>query len=240
MKPSFELRITSVTTVTDIPNTWSDDRYRELLTHLECEDIGEIPPADLRSYVVMTLQDLEPQEAALKLLMFCFGNELTLGKQQHLSEEMCVERCWEEYADIEHHERLFVVQVLFHEAHEDTPLPEINQIEAVLRAANEDAQEWLTEHCSTAPAPFLPERLLVRCLADALPDRAILNRLFEDQIKGAEFSEAVHILWKIQAEAVPAEDEGFAGYKLSLYSPIRWTGDLEGGRVVICEPAMGD
>ena len=239
MQPSFELSITSVTTVAEMPDTWSEDRYRALLTHLDYDDAAGVPAADLRSYVTMTLQDLDQQDAAKALLAFSLGDDMTPGKLQHLSEEMMVDRCWEESPDLEHHERLFNAQVLLNEAHSDTPQPEINQIEATFAAANEAAEKWLKENCATAPAPFLPKRLLVRCIAGAMPDGAILNRLFDDQINGAEFTEAEYILWRIQAALVPAEGARGSGYQVSLYSPLRWTGDLEEGQSVTCETFLG-
>ena len=240
MRQSFELAITNLSPASSLPNAWSDEQCRALLTQLEFEDAVSTPAADLRSYVVMTLQDKKPAEAARALLDFAFGDEMTAGKKHNLAEEMLFERCWEEYADIECHERLFNAQVMLNEAHPDTPQPEINQIEAVFSSLNEAAVSWLRDHVGANAQPSLSERLLVRSMAAALPAKAILNRLFEDQIRGADFAGAEHILWQIQSVAQPAAEDRELRYQLSLYSPLRWTGELQEGMAVTCEPFLGD
>tara|TARA_R110002072_G_scaffold273219_1_gene433631 strand:+ start:13864 stop:14643 length:780 start_codon:yes stop_codon:yes gene_type:complete len=240
MRPSFEFAITNLSIVTELPNAWSEDQCRALLQQLEFEDAASTPAAELRSYIVMTLQDLKPAEAARALLHFVFGDEMTEGKKNNLGEEMLIERCWEEYADIECHERLFNAQVMLNEAHPDAPQPEIHRIEAVFSSLNEAAASWLQENVDATAQPNLSERLLVRSMAAAVPEKAILNRLFEDQIGGAEFAEAEHLLWQIQATAIPATDGRDVRYQLSLYSPLRWSGDLEEGLTVACEPFLGD
>lgn len=239
MLPSFELTVTTVATVAELPNAWPDDQIRALLVHLKFEDAAAIEASELRSYAVMALQDLEDHEAGAALLDFLFRDELTAGKKTNLGEEMTKEPCWEEYADLDCHERIFNVHTMLNQSHDQTPIPEIHRIEAVLSSLNEAAADWLTEHCCETPTPSLPESLLVRCIAAGLPDNAILNRLFEDQIKSGAFAEAAYILWQIEAAELPAEDGRAKRFSVSLYSPIRWTGDLQEGTTVTCEPHLG-
>lgn len=238
MLPSFELAVTTVASCTELPNAWPDAQIRELLVHLKFEDTAAIEASELRSYAIMALQDLEDHEAAAALLDFVFGDEMTTGKKQNLGEEMTKEPCWEEYADLDCHERIFNVHTLLNLAHDQTPLPEIHRIEAVLRSLNEGAESWLLENCLEAPTPSLPESLLVRCIAAGLPNNAILNRLFEDQIKSGAFVEAAYILWQIEATVLPADDGRGKRIGVSLYSPIRWTGDLHEGTAATCEPHL--
>ena len=234
MLPSFELAVTAVTPVSELPQAWQSEQMRSLLKHLKFEDAAAVPAPELRSYAIMALQDLEDHEAASALLDFAFGNELTAGKKKNLGEEMTKEPCWEEYADLECHERIFNAHTMLNLAHEQTPLPEIHRIDAVLSSLNEEAAAWLGEHCSE-PKSLIPASMLVRCISAALPDNAILNRLFEDQIHSGAFAEAEYILWQIEATAKAPEDSREKRVGLSLYSAIRWTGGLHEGTTATSE-----
>lgn len=237
MHPRFELSVQSVEPALEIPATWSGQDCAALLLHLEFEDIGSIPAGELRDFAVMALQELEPAEAARALLDTVFGSELSDGKKQNLAEEMTVDRCWEEYPDLECHERIFNAQVLLHRAHSETPEPGIVRVGAVLSALDAEAAQVLAAGSGSA---MVPEPLLVRCIAAALPERAILNRLFEDPIAGGPFAEAEHLVWHVESTELPPEGPRLRRVDLSLYSPVRWLGDLEPDLVVECEPHVDD
>jgi len=170
----------------------------------------------------MALQDLEAVDAAAALIELSIGDRLNRGRKQNLAEEMTTDRAWEEHADLSLHEAIFNAQVMLHTAFPSTSAPEIYQIEIGLKPLNAVAKAYLAERPMGPNGPTLPEAVLVRALASAMPADAIINRLFEDQIASHAFPEAESILWWIQTTA--DEDQNL---KISLYSPIRWMTPLE-------------
>lgn len=241
MKPKFELSINSVSVVHELPGTWSEKDYGSLLRQLEFDDAASIPADQLRDYAIMALQDLEDDQAARALVDFIFGDRLSEGKKQNLAEEMTTDRLWEEYPDLGCHERIFNAQILLNQAYPETPQPEINRVEVVLSSLNQAGDAYLQKHHSQASGKSIPEALIVRCLASALPDNSILNRLFDEQIGGkVRFTEAEHILWHVYPEKVPAEGGRRERYRLTLYCPIRWTGELSDATIIECEPFVRD
>jgi len=231
MKPKFELKINTVETVNELPESWSTAAYRELLTQLEFDGLEDVPEDQLRDYAVMALQDLEPADAAAALVELTIGDRLSDGRKQNLATDMPTDRCWEEYPDLSCHEAIFNAQILLNQAFPETPIPEINKVGAALSSLNQPAEQFLVDH-----ATAIPEAVLVRCLASAAAEDSILNRLFEDPIAGADFPEAENIAWQVITESLPPEGSKRQRRSLSLYSPIRWTSDLEDDLAVECEP----
>lgn len=231
MKPKFELKINTVETVNELPESWSTAGYLDLLKRLEFDGVDEVPIEQLRDYAIMALQDLEPPEAAAALIEMTIGDRLSDGRKQNLATEMPTDRCWEEYPDLSCHEAIFNAQILLNQAYSETPIPEINKVSATLSSLNQAAEQFLMDH-STA----IPETVIVRCLASAAADDSILNRLFEDQIAGGDFPEAENIAWQVITETIPPEANKRQRRSISLFSPIRWTSDLEDDLAIECEP----
>jgi len=231
MKPKFELTINNIEIANQLPGTWTDPECLALLQQLEFDGANDLPVHQLREYAAMALQDLEPSEAAAELLKSTIGTRLSTGKQQNLAEDMTTERQWEEYPDLSCHELIFNAQVLLNQAFEETPQPEINKVEATLSSLNQAAEQYLSNR-STA----LSEAFVVRCLASATAENSILNRLFEDQILAGAFPEAPHIAWNVITESLTPEGNHRQRRKLSLYIPMRWTGDIEEDVSIECEP----
>ena len=234
MKPKFEITINSVSLVNQVPGTWSEDDCLRFLQHLEFDGADAIAPAERREYAVMALQDKSEVEAATVLIEFLIGKKLNDGRTQNLAEEMTTDRMWEQYADLALHEPIFNAQVLLHQAFPATPQPEINQIGITLRAIDAAATDYLNDLAAASPPKLIPEAVVLRCIAAAMPPDAILNRLFDDQLAGAAFPEAETILWQTRGEALT--DGGKPARKISLYSPIRWTSPLEEDRTAECTP----
>ncbi len=235
MKPKFELRINTVETVNELPESWSTEGYVALLKRLEFDGIEDVPEDQLRDYAVMALQDLEPAEAAAALIDITLADRLSDGRKQNVATDMPVDRCWEEYPDLSCHEAIFNAQVLLNQAYPETPAPEINKVDAILSSLNQAAEQYLARH-----GDAIPEAVVVRCLASAASEDAILNRLFEDQISGGDFPEAEHIAWHVATGSLPPEGNQRQRRSLSLFSPIRWTSDLEDDLAIECEPAVDE
>lgn len=240
MNPKFEVSIKSVSVVNELPNTWSERDCLALLRQLEFADVDSIPADQLRDYAIMVLQDLGENEAADAVVDFVFGDTLNDGKKQNVSEEMTQDRLWEEYPDLACHERIFTAQFMLNQAYPGTPQPEINKIEMELSSLNQSAESYLQTH-NSEHSLGIPEALIVRCIAAGLSDRAILVRLFEEQLKGdSKFPEAVYILWHVYPKRLAADGGRKERYELTLYCPTRWTGELEDGVTLDCEPFIRD
>lgn len=235
MKPKFEISVLTVSRSQQLPGTWSEDDCLRLLQHLEFDGADALAPAERRDYAIMALQDKEDVEAASQLIEFGIGDRLNRGRKQNLAEEMTTDRAWEEFADLSLHEAIFNAQVMLSAAFPSVPSPEIYQIALRLKPLNPAATHYLGDLPTGAAGPALPETVLLRALASAMPTDAIINRLFEDQVAGQPFPEAEHILWQIQS-TVDADQ----GLQISLYSPIRWMTPLEEDMTAEVEPFIED
>ncbi|MEQ9298475.1 MAG: hypothetical protein RIF33_07925 [Cyclobacteriaceae bacterium] len=220
MKTSFEIEITKITEVVDVPHSWSDEQYLELLEKCDVDDIKDIPHEEVRDYALLALQDLEPDEAAERLLQTKLGDKLSQGKIENLAQEMKNERVWEEYVDISMHEKLY---------HCASPL---------YMAFPRKVSEADARFCSLKINPQTPysakvlsdldESMLTRMLADGMSDHSILNRFFNDKLVKGPFNEAEHIVWQyevINSEALPLSIE--------LYTSAYWLGDLTKSEVYV-------
>lgn len=234
MKHKFHLAITDFKTVDELPSTWPDKDCLALLQQLEFADSDSIEAGQFRDYAIMALQDLEIDEAAHALLDFAFGDKLAKGKKQNIAEDMQREPLWEEYPDLAYHEPIFNLQRLFNLAFEQTPKPEVNRLQITLTPETPASEAYLAEILSSAK----PEAFIVRCLAAALPETSIVNRLFEDPILKAEFPEAEHIVWHVQSGPRGKDERGRQIYELTLFSPQRWSNDLEDSPPTLCEPYL--
>lgn len=234
MPTKFTLTIDSFETITELPDIWNANECLQLLEALEYEGAKDIAPSELKDYAIMALQDLEIDGAAQALLDFVFADKLSKGKKQNIAEDMQREPLWEEYPDLSYHEPIFKIQHIFNLAFQQTPKPEANRIEATIAPTDQTGAARLARILTTQK----PEPFIVRCLAAALPESSILNRLFEDPIAGGTFTEAEHIVWQIQSELGPRDDKGRQAYKLTLFSPQRWSNDLEDAPETLCEPFL--
>lgn len=220
MNPTFEITIEKYEKLTAMPESWPAAACRTLLATLEFDGADELADEELRSYAAMALQDLEPEEAASVVLAHTLGELMTAGQIQNLREEMKDDRKWEEGADMRAHEPIFNAQILLSEAFPDTyAVPDIVRLTALVRSLGPDGETLLGEPIS--------EPLLVRMLADGMPDSAVLKRLFEDSLAKGPFPEASQILWQYKVEALADDDAPGVACRVVLCSPKSWVGALE-------------
>ena len=177
----------------EIVGAWDPAAYRALLQHLEYEEGADASDDDLAELCVMSLQDMQPTEAATALLTHRMSDVMVKGKIQSVVEDMRDEKLWEYFADMSLHERLFSVGTLLYRAFPDTfPQPDAVQVELSIKATNDPAQALLGRP--------LHESLLVRLLADGMEPDATLHRLFDEQLAGKAFPEADTIVWTVVSE----------------------------------------
>lgn len=210
MKNNFKVKITKFTNLKELPNSRGKKDYTSILEALDFDGIDQISDDELEEMCLMSLQDLEPQEAAKVCIKLDLGTKLKDGQIDHLSTEMLEEKLWEEYADLSLHENFFNIgSLLFKAFPKDFPTPDAVSIEMEIEACNKPSQEDL--------ANSLSESLIVRMLTDGMDDHSVLKRLFEDQIKSHSFPEAQNIVWTFTHEKISVER-----YKINLISSGYW------------------
>lgn len=190
MKPSFELTIDELLVVDELPGTWTDEKYREVLTRLEIPDAADVPPEELLEMCVMALQDLEPLECSELTLDVCLHGILKEGQIRNAAHDLREETLWETYSDLAAHEPLYRGAWLISKAFpRDFPTPSIARVALRVAPLNEPARKRLSQ--------ALSEATVLRLLAGVMDSSSILLRMFGDQVRGEAFPEAEWLLWTL-------------------------------------------
>jgi hypothetical protein len=196
MPAQFNVQIGSFRKINKIPNAWSNEEYLQLMAIMGLnDDLEGMEATELREMCMMSLNDLEPNEAAKIVLTHLFS-ELPEGKIDQLSNDMMGDRMWEEYSDCLLHEGFFSAYSLLREAFNGV-FAEPSGVEFMVNVTATDAEDLNIFDESLHAS-------MVRLLASGLSPDALLHRLYEDQITGTHFPEAPGILW--QLESVSSED----------------------------------
>jgi hypothetical protein len=199
MKASFELSIDEHLAVDELPGTWTDERYREILERLEIPDAQSVPHEELLEMCVMALQDLEPLEASELTLDVCLQGILKEGQIRNAAHDLREEALWENYPDLRAHEPLFRGAWLISRAFpREFSTPEIARLDLRLAPLNESARKRISQP--------LNEATVLRLLAEVMDSSSILARMFGEQLAGGDFPEAEYLLWTLD-ELHRSEDE---------------------------------
>lgn len=186
---TFTVERLSFQHLTELPNAWQNADYLALLQQLDYDNPEALAPAELKEMCQMAITDLEPAAAAEAVLTYLFSEELKDGQIEQLAHQMETEKLWEENPKLELHQGFFNATQLLYDAYNGKfPHPQAVEFKVKVTAADPaDLAALETE-------PALP---LLRLLAPGLSDRALLHRLFGDQLAGGEFPEAQSIMWQI-------------------------------------------
>lgn len=215
MQAQFTVQIGSFRKINKIPNAWSSEDYRVLMEIMGLDDgLEGMDAAELREMCMMSLNDLEADEAAKVVLTHLFADELandelTEGKIEQLSHDMSDDRLWEEYSDCLYHERFFSAYALLREAFNGI-FAQPTGVEFLVNVTAGNIEEMAIFDES-------PCASMVRLLANGLNDNDLLHRLYEEQIQGEQFPQAPGIVWKLQQVA----DEGLTR-QFSVVSSSFW------------------
>jgi len=186
--PTFTVERLSFQHLAALPDAWQNADYLALLNKLNYENPEAIAPAELADMTKMALTDLEPAEAAEAVLGHLAGEELTKGQTDQLAHQMQTEKLWEENPNFALHQKFFNATQLLYDAYNGKfPHPQAVEFKVKITAASPD---------DLAALDHEPAATLLRLLAPGLSDRALLHRLFSDQVAGGEFPEAASILWQ--------------------------------------------
>lgn len=219
MAKRFDISVTGLDKVFEMPGIWTDKDYRQLASQLEVEDIDDISGADLLEMLLMALQDLEPREAADAVLAYKLQSSVKPGARQNIVQDLVEgQRPWEESADIKLHAPVFAAAVLLQKAFPKRfSKPDILRLTLLMNGLTPEASSIL----STQPeAAFV-----TRVLADAMDDNSILERLFDEQLASSSFPAAESIIWKADFSEQSRGERSSA--VLTVYSSKHWLGAME-------------
>lgn len=218
MSKPFHVSVQGLKKIHDMPGTWAEDDYRSLLNQLEIDDIDEIASEELLDFVLMALQDLEPEEAGEQVLAYKLQDSVTAGYRQNVVQDLLEgQRPWEENADITLHARIFAAALLLYQALPKCfPKPDMMHLTLQLQARTEAAKSLLAEPPEAA--------FVTRILADGMDEHSILERLFDEQLLARQFPEAEGIIWLAEFSEQSADG---ASATLTVYSSHHWLHDLE-------------
>ena len=214
MQAKFSVQIDSFHKISKIQNAWSNEDYRALMSIMDFDDdVDAMEAAELREMCMMSLNDLEPADAAKAVLTHLFP-ELPKGKIEQISHDMIDDRSWEEYPDCLFHERFFSAYALLREAFNGIfAKPAGVELTMTVTAAHDEDMAIFDESLASS---------IVRLLASGQGDDALINRLYEDQIQGTQFPEAPGIVWQLKQTA----DTGLTR-EFSLISSNFWMENFE-------------
>jgi hypothetical protein len=185
----FSVERLSFAMIHELPHSWENKDYLGLLTQMGYENPEEIPDSELQAMCLMSLTDVEPVEAAQVTLGYLFAGHLSAGQIENLSHQMLTEKLWEEYPELSLHQGFFKATQLLYTAY-NGKFPRAEAVQFQLKLTPE-------EGASLSLFDGNPEAPLLRLLAQGMPDRALLNRLFSEKLAGDSFDEAKHILWQL-------------------------------------------
>ncbi len=211
--PLFRARVLAHRALVPADSPFVAADFAALLEAADFPDVASIAPDELREMCLLALQELEPAEASLLVLKHAVGDRLRKGQLENLSHELGDEKHWEHYPDMRLHEVLFHVSSLMWEAFPGSfPTPDAVRFELGIEPVDDEARALLDQG--------LHEVVLVRLLADGMPQGALLHRLFEDQLHAGPFPEATAIAWTV---ATSAEGEGI---RVVVTGSAAWLGPL--------------
>ncbi|MDF1664408.1 MAG: hypothetical protein P1V97_21770 [Planctomycetota bacterium] len=219
MKPLFNVSVSSLTTLHDMPHTWDADDCRQLLLQLEMEDVEELAASDLLEMTLMALQDLEPDEAADAVLECKLQKSISVGARQNIVQDFLGDQNpWEEGADVMLHSKIFASAVLLQKAFPKIfAKPDLMELVLEVTALHADAGALL----SKTPEPAF----VARILGDGLSERSILERLYDKQLHSQCFPEAPGIIWHAEFSHVTSAVPPSA--TLTVYSSVPWLQAME-------------
>ena len=217
MKYKYLVELQELIEVHEISGAWTNQKFIELLKHIDFDDVEAIPDDELKDMTLMALSDLDPEEAAIKVLEFRFGDRLNKGQRQNIAEELKEDRLWEEYADLKYHEELFnVACMLFWSFPKVYSEPDIVRIQLKIQALNP---------VSELNVKNLNASFIARILNDGMEDNNMIYRLFDEQINSNKFTESEDIIWQFEESAYSDSDHSKV---LILYTSWNWVEKLKG------------
>ncbi len=215
MQNNFNVEIKNYKSIHALPDYWDSKKYKDLLNIMEYGDIADLSDQELKEMCFLSLADNEPEQAAKIILSYIFEEDLTEGQINNLSHEMLSEKLWEEYADINLHEKLYNAHQILFDAY-NGKFPNTEAVSFNIIIFHEDGQQldiFKVEHNYSA---------IVRLLAQGMPENTLISRLYKDEIKSHNFSEAKDIIWQLNLK-----EQRSNSFNFEVISSNYWFKDLK-------------
>jgi hypothetical protein len=218
MEKEFKVDVLSFAKISEIKNAWVTDDYIALLAMMDIaeDELSGMNESELHEMCLMSLNDFEHHESANFLLRHIFKDDITEGKIDQLSHQMAEDNLWEEYPEPAYHMGLFNAYGLLRKAYNGIfSEPTGVHFTLKIRADKEDSFDIFEPS---------PHAVIVRILSKGLSETVILNRLYDEQLRGDSFHDAKSILW-ILKEISSTENER----QYEITSSELWFGELNEG-----------
>lgn len=213
-KNSFTVKCLSFETIQELPNSWPEKNFKELLNLMPDKSPSVPSQIGLKETVLASLNTYDHEEAAKIILDYVFANRLTKGQILSISNEMLEEKCWEEHPDLSMHKELFMVNQLLYQAFSGQfPYPDAVQFQVSIKANELHGISIFDDN---------PEATLIRLLVAAMPDDNLILRLFEEQIAGTMFNDAKDVIWQLKSKKTSENELIF-----DIVSSSYWFQDFE-------------
>jgi hypothetical protein len=212
MQSKFKVTLQKSSLLNEIPGDWSTRDYDQLLELVDYGETDDLDEQEIEGMALISLSDLEKNEAAELLMEYVFPEDtLSSGQIQNASYEMEDEKLWEEYPDPAQHRRFFRVASLLYRAFKGGfPKPVARKLSIDVVPGRE------MEGLMSKPSPAFVARLL----AAGMDERALLNRLYGEELKSQHFPAAANIIWSAKSTA-----NGDGSYRLDVLSSDYWLED---------------
>jgi hypothetical protein len=209
MKHKFNVTLQKSTALTEIPGDWKTKDYVQILELTDYGDFDDLNEQEVKGMAVLSLADLEKNEAAELLMGYVFPvDALTPGQIQNASHEMEDEKLWEEYPEPAQHRNFFRIGSLLYRAYNGKfPKPDARKL--TIHVVPEQNADRLMKK----PTPAF----VVRLLAAGMNDHALLHRLYEDELKSEYFKAATNIIWSTKSTP-----NGDGSYQFDILSSDYW------------------
>ena len=208
----YHIEVVEIEELTSLDGDWQASDYAALLSGLDAQDITGLSSEETEEMCLMALQDLDHAEAGAIVLKYKLGDVLTEGQIRNYSNECQSERLWEQSAEIELHRAMFGVASLLDRVDEHTfPTPQALCVTLHIKC-DVNAAKVFDEPVDRA--------MVARMLASGMDENAVILRLFDEAITGADFPEADHIIWGVVVSKV---DDGL---QVRVTSSDYWLDEL--------------
>ncbi|HZJ19306.1 MAG TPA: hypothetical protein VFD35_02995 [Pricia sp.] len=214
MKLHYTIEPIKFQTIEELPHAWNDEDYKKLLATAEFGDTSELSSQELKEMCLLSITDNEPDEAARLVLAYVFGERLNPGQIDNLSHEMETEKVWEEYAELSMHEEFFNATQLLYKAYNGKfPHPEAVRFKMKVTSKEKTGMEIFEKDAEAG---------LIRLLVQGMPENTLINRLFDEELKGGDFKDAKDIIWQYTEEVAEENSQVF-----EIISSTYWFNDLK-------------
>ena len=178
----YHIIITSVKTVNELKEAWTNEDYIVLLDKFGLEDAGESSTEELLELLAMAISDFEPEEAASIVLDYKLSEQLNENQIEQISHEMLQDKISEEYADIALHHQLFNINQLLYKAYNGT-FP--------------NAKATIVEF-EISPNKEVTKENVLKAFNTNLASNNVIKRLYAKELAGKDkFDEAESIIWSL-------------------------------------------